>query len=53
MEDAGIIWEDGKNDGDWKGEKKVGRWSKEDLDARKSNVNWWIGRWREDKLESS
>ncbi|KAG8947480.1 hypothetical protein FRC04_010661 [Tulasnella sp. 424] len=44
-EKCGIEWQVGVNDGVWQGERKVGRWSLEDLSARKANVNWWIGKW--------
>ncbi|KAG8932904.1 hypothetical protein FRC01_011779 [Tulasnella sp. 417] len=44
-EKLGIEWQVGANDGSWAGKRKVGRWSLEDLSARKANVNWWIGKW--------
>ena len=49
----GIDWVVGENDGIWKGRRNVGSWSLEDLSIRKSNVNWWIGRWAPSALTHS
>jgi len=46
-EKAGIIWQVGENDGVWRGTANVGGWSIEELNLRKANVNWWIGKWRD------
>ncbi|KAG9005495.1 hypothetical protein FRB94_001500 [Tulasnella sp. JGI-2019a] len=45
-ERLGIKWQVGENDGVWRGTTEVGTWSADELSARKSNVNWWIGKWK-------
>jgi len=46
-EKAGIEWEARENDGIWRGSENVGAWSLDELNARKANVNWWSGKWKE------
>jgi nicotinamide N-methyltransferase len=50
-EDVGLEWVPIANDGIWRGETRVrsdgALWSQDDLNARKSNVVAWIGRWRD------
>lgn len=44
---VGIEWQVGENDGIWRGNQRVGKWSSDDLSRRKQNVNWWIGTWKD------
>lgn len=48
--DIGLEWSPMNNDGVWRGEKEIHSdgvpWSLGDLNARKSNVVAWVGKWK-------
>lgn len=50
--DAGLIWEEGKNEGSdewhgeaWRGSMMVGGLDVAQLSTRKRMCRWWVGRW--------
>ncbi|KAK7680176.1 hypothetical protein QCA50_016685 [Cerrena zonata] len=51
-ESAGIIWENGEDDPEWRGslDVKGGGLDQEQLGVRKGMCRWWIGRWNDNHL---